>query len=34
MYFKGWQALIDFMFAGLELDTEKPSLSKRRANRR
>lgn len=34
LYFAGWQALINFMFTRLELDTDSPSPPRRRAKRR
>ena len=33
LYFAGWQALINFMFTRLELDTDSPSPPRRRAKR-
>jgi len=34
LYFPSWQALISFMFTGLELDTHAPSSRRQRAKRR
>ena len=34
LHFDSWQALINFMFTRLELDTDSPSPSRKRARRR
>ena len=34
LYFDSWQALINFMFTRLELDTDSPSPPRKRAKRR